>query len=323
MELMVKAMKTKVGSPLRKLVLIKLADNASDIGECWPSYQHIADQCEISRRSVMSHVTALIETGLLRKEIRTGGPKGNTSNFYMLNVQKLGVSTPSENAAPGGKKSRPTGEAGSPPSENPAPGGETDAPGGGEGDSPRTSHSSESVIEPVSERLPPDATASGGELILAGEEVAEQVVVTTGKPRIQIPADMPGPKDQECTTFKTWANYAFAYRKRYAVWPLWNQTVAGKLGQLIKRVGAEVAPKIAAFYLSDNDAFVVKAGHSVGLLLSGAEKYHTAWQRGRTMTTTEAAQIDKTQTNMNAAGDAQALLRERRAARASSANANS
>jgi hypothetical protein len=43
MELMVKAMKTKVGNPLRKLVLVKLADNASDQGECWPSYQHIAD----------------------------------------------------------------------------------------------------------------------------------------------------------------------------------------------------------------------------------------------------------------------------------------
>lgn len=38
MELMVKAMKIRVGNPLRKLVLIKLADNASDQGECWPSY---------------------------------------------------------------------------------------------------------------------------------------------------------------------------------------------------------------------------------------------------------------------------------------------
>ena len=56
MELMVKAMKAKVGNPLRKLVLIKLADNANDQGECWPSYQNIAEQCEITRRSVMNHV---------------------------------------------------------------------------------------------------------------------------------------------------------------------------------------------------------------------------------------------------------------------------
>lgn len=67
MELMVKAMKIRVGNPLRKLVLIKLADNASDQGECWPSYQHIADQCEISKRSVMSHIAALCESGLVKK----------------------------------------------------------------------------------------------------------------------------------------------------------------------------------------------------------------------------------------------------------------
>ena len=56
MTLMVKALKTKVGNPLRKLVLLKLADNANDQGECWPSYQCIADQCEMSKRSVMIHI---------------------------------------------------------------------------------------------------------------------------------------------------------------------------------------------------------------------------------------------------------------------------
>lgn len=67
MDLMVQAMKIKVGNPLRKLVLLKLADNASDLGECWPSYQHIADQCEISKRSVMNHIEALCECGLIKK----------------------------------------------------------------------------------------------------------------------------------------------------------------------------------------------------------------------------------------------------------------
>ena len=60
MALMAKVMGMKVGNPLKKLVLIKLADNASDSGECWPSYQHIADQCEISRRSVIGHINELI-----------------------------------------------------------------------------------------------------------------------------------------------------------------------------------------------------------------------------------------------------------------------
>ena len=115
MELMVKAMKIRVGNPLRKLVLIKLADNASDQGECWPSYQHIADQCEISKRSVMNHITALCESGLVKKVSRKG-EKGNSSNIYLLRLD-----------------------------------GAKDSPGGSAGDSPRTSHSFEPVKEPVNE----------------------------------------------------------------------------------------------------------------------------------------------------------------------------
>lgn len=113
---MVKAMKVKVGNPLRKLVLLKLADNASDHGECWPSYQHIADQCEISKRSVMNHIDALCECGLVKKELRPG-PKGNSSNVYRLDFSSAG-----------------------------------DSLGGSAGAAPRISHSfepvNESVIEP-------------------------------------------------------------------------------------------------------------------------------------------------------------------------------
>lgn len=143
MELMVKAMKARVGSPLRKLVLIKLADNANDLGECWPSYQHIADQCEMSRRSVMMHIDVLIKGGLLRKEIRKGGPKGNSSNVYFLQLAdgaNLAL-PPSESAAPpGANPALPSANPAPPPSANPAP---------------RTSHSLEPVNEPVKEPLRP------------------------------------------------------------------------------------------------------------------------------------------------------------------------
>ncbi|HCO9936965.1 TPA: helix-turn-helix domain-containing protein [Escherichia coli] len=137
MELMVKAMKIRVGNPLRKLVLIKLADNASDQGECWPSYQHIADQCEISKRSVMNHITALCESGLVKKVSRKG-EKGNSSNIYLLRLD--------------GAKDSPGGSANnSLPSAANSPGGAGVAPGGSAGDSPRTSHSFEPVKEPVNE----------------------------------------------------------------------------------------------------------------------------------------------------------------------------
>ncbi len=88
MSLMVKAMGVKVGNSLRKLVLIKLADNANDKGECWPSYQHIADQCECSKSAVRNHIDALEDMGLLKRENRVGvnNGKGNTSNVYYLNL---------------------------------------------------------------------------------------------------------------------------------------------------------------------------------------------------------------------------------------------
>ncbi|QLK16513.1 helix-turn-helix domain-containing protein [Raoultella ornithinolytica] len=139
MDLMVQAMKIKVGNPLRKLVLLKLADNASDLGECWPSYQHIADQCEISKRSVMNHIQALCECGLIKKELRTG-PKGNSSNVYQLNLRSVRDS-------PGGSANR------SLPGATDSLPGAGDSPGASAGAAPRISHSFEPVNEPVNEPI--------------------------------------------------------------------------------------------------------------------------------------------------------------------------
>ncbi|MFJ4349439.1 helix-turn-helix domain-containing protein [Pseudomonas sp. NPDC089428] len=133
MELMVKAMKTKVGNPLRKLVLIKLADNANDMGECWPSYQHIADQCEIGRSTVKVHIRELEKSGLLRREFRRKGEL-NQSNVFHLALES--------GAAPalgGGAGDNPPGAG--------------DNPGGGAGAAPRTSHSFEPVTEPVAQTV--------------------------------------------------------------------------------------------------------------------------------------------------------------------------
>lgn len=143
MMLMVKAMRIRVGNPLRKLVLIKLADNANDLGECWPSHQHIADQCEISRRSVINHINKLEEMGLLRREYRTKNNE-KQSNLYYLTLDgegSAGDSLPSERDAP--------------PSAGDSPPSAGDAPPPSAGDAHRTSHSSESVIEPVNESLKP------------------------------------------------------------------------------------------------------------------------------------------------------------------------
>lgn len=100
MLLTAQAMKLKVGNPTRKLVLLKLADNANDKGECFPSYQHIADHCEVSRRSVISHIDALIKMGLVEKKLRKN-QDGSSSNLYILHLEKgsENISPPSENSS--------------------------------------------------------------------------------------------------------------------------------------------------------------------------------------------------------------------------------
>ncbi|HBL9827437.1 TPA: helix-turn-helix domain-containing protein [Salmonella enterica subsp. enterica serovar Hadar] len=158
MNLMAKAMNIKVGNPLRKLVLIKLADNANDNGECWPSYQHVADQCEVSRSTVKSHIRALEEMGLLKREFRRKGELNQSNVFYLTldNAQQIqpesggagaarggaGAARGGAGAARGGAGAALGGGAGA------ARGGAGAALGGGAGAAPRTYHSFEPVNEP-------------------------------------------------------------------------------------------------------------------------------------------------------------------------------
>ena len=107
-------MNCKVGNPARKLVLLKLADNANDDGICFPSYQYIADKCEMTRRSAISHIECLIKMGLVSKKERKN-KDGSISNLYFLHLEQ---------------------------------GSENFALGGSENISPITSHSLEPVNEP-------------------------------------------------------------------------------------------------------------------------------------------------------------------------------
>ena len=86
MRLMAQAMSIKVGNPLRKLVLIKLADNANDDGICFPSYQYIADVCEISKASARNHIDDLINMGFVTKKARKN-KDGSSSNLYILHLE--------------------------------------------------------------------------------------------------------------------------------------------------------------------------------------------------------------------------------------------
>ncbi|EPA5504001.1 helix-turn-helix domain-containing protein [Escherichia coli] len=164
MNLMSKAMNIKVGNPLRKLVLIKLADNANDNGECWPSYQHVADQCEVSRSTVKSHIRALEEMGLLKREFRRKGELNQSNVFYLTldNAQQIqpesggagaarggaGAARGGAGAARGGAGAARGGAGAARGGAGAARGGAGAARGGGAGAAPRTYHSFEPVNEP-------------------------------------------------------------------------------------------------------------------------------------------------------------------------------
>lgn len=148
MNLMAKAMNIKVGNPLRKLVLIKLADNANDNGECWPSYQHIADQCEVSRSTVKSHIRALEDMGLLKREFRRKGELNQSNVFYLTldNAQQI----PPESGGAGADL------------------------GGGAGADPRTYHSFEPVKEPLERKKKPSSMPEGFSPSASHQKMAEE-----------------------------------------------------------------------------------------------------------------------------------------------------
>lgn len=86
----------------KKLVLLALANRADEDGFCFPGYKRLAEQCSLSRRAVIDHISSLIEDGVIEKDARTRENGSDTSNLYKL---AYGV----------GCKSR------TPPGANPAP----------------------------------------------------------------------------------------------------------------------------------------------------------------------------------------------------------
>ena len=60
------AWRQKVGSAARKLVLVKLAQNADDDGWSWWRQSRIAEECEMRRETVNRHIAALRGLGLLQ-----------------------------------------------------------------------------------------------------------------------------------------------------------------------------------------------------------------------------------------------------------------
>lgn len=120
--LMAQTMKLNVGSLAKKMVLIKLADQANDEGLCWPSYQTIAEACQVSRRTVIRHIKSLEEDGYLNiTKTYDKANKKNFSNRYQLTIDrgvKMSLVTechhPSDNVSISGDRVSPPSDRVSP-----------------------------------------------------------------------------------------------------------------------------------------------------------------------------------------------------------------
>nr|MDW3655172.1 hypothetical protein [Paraburkholderia terrae] len=148
------------------------------------------------------------------------------------------------------------------------------------------------TVEPLPDEARSDATASvmpSGTASGTASRRASRTASATALRKASLP-----------DTAATWTAYSEAYAARYGVEPIRNATVNSQMVNFVKRVGMVEAPEIARFYVSHNNRFYVQHMHFVGSMLQDAEKLRTEWVTQRQMTSTEAAQADRTAANFNA-----------------------
>lgn len=107
---------------------------------------------------------------------------------------------------------------------------------------------------------------------------------------------------------ETWARYCNAYFNRYGTEPIRNAGVNSMIKQFVQKLGFDDSPFVAEFFVQHNDRFYVQKTHPVSLMSKDAEGLRTQWATGRSMTSTRAGQIDKTQANASVVDEAMKIL---------------
>ena len=92
---------------LALLMMASMADN--ETYACWPSYQHLADLCMVSRRTMATTIKTLSDNGFISIKNRSNS-KGQATSLYTINVVSVSANiaevsanddTVSANPAPG------------------------------------------------------------------------------------------------------------------------------------------------------------------------------------------------------------------------------
>lgn len=271
-------------SAAQKAVLISLADQANDDGVCWPAIPTISKRTCLSERAVQEAIAWLQTVGLVFREYRV-----NTSTSYTITPGNFKPAS----APP--KRIRATGAVGAPPADS-APGA-NGAPGadGAPGDA-------DGAPDPRSRRTPGvkeahPRGADGAPKSSMNRKRNRKGTANEPFPAASLPgSDGAGKQDDgqetalQAACKHTWAAYSQAYIDRYGVKPVRNAVVNANVKSLVNRLGFEQAPLVAAWYVENvREQFVEKNSHSVGVLVSQAEGYHTQWARA----VSGAAQLDQ------------------------------
>lgn len=81
--------------------IMSLLSFANKLGECFPSYQTIADAIDKSRSTVIRVIKSLVRKGYVSKKKRKRkDDNGDTSNLYKVNLYKIGIKTEIQNDTP-------------------------------------------------------------------------------------------------------------------------------------------------------------------------------------------------------------------------------
>lgn len=89
-EAMMWAKRQRAGGPGPKVVLLVLADYADESWTCWPSQARIADETELTERSVRRCTARLVEAGLVRVEKRWAAANQTLNRYVLLHAPEPG-----------------------------------------------------------------------------------------------------------------------------------------------------------------------------------------------------------------------------------------
>lgn len=265
-------------------VAVYLCDCENDkTGQCNPAIEWIARDTNLSKRAVQYAISALETAGYIGVD-KKGNGKGNRTEYTFSK----------------GANSAPLKGANSAPLQKPK-GAKNDTKGckkrhakGAKNDIPPFTPLYGEPVKRTSERT--SEGSDGGE---KNHPLTPQLF------------DAP-PAAEANPNAATWDAYSAAYAVRYGVSPVRNATVNSQMAAFVKRIGVTESPAVAEHYVASNNGFYVKTGHQVANLLKDAEKLRTEWATGRRVTQSQASQVDRTQTNFDAAQEAKRILANRR-----------